>query len=132
MLPSCVVSLLARLRRTCPRVMTWPDPLFAGLGTVVARAIIRSDYGRSPRPPPSGEAEPDTERHRLPTAVTALLVEIPRDRPAVLVLEDGHWADVPTLLLLRHLTRAAGNARVLLLTTFRDTEADVSEALSET
>ena len=48
------------------------------------------------------------------------------------MLEDGHWADAPTLLLLRHLARAAGNARVLLLATFRDTEADVPEALSET
>ena len=50
-------------------------------------------------------------------------------RPVLLVLEDGHWADAPTLLLLRHLARAAGDARVLLLATFRDTEADVPEAL---
>ena len=48
------------------------------------------------------------------------------------MLEDGHWADASTLLLLRHLARAAGDARVLLLATFRDTEADVPEALSET
>ena len=34
-------------------------------------------------------------------------------RPVLLVLEDGHWADASTLLLLRHLARAAGNARVL-------------------
>ena len=48
------------------------------------------------------------------------------------MLEDGHWADAPTLLLLRHLARAAGSARMLLLATFRDTEADIPEALSET
>jgi DNA-binding CsgD family transcriptional regulator/tetratricopeptide (TPR) repeat protein len=77
------------------------------------------------------QADPDTERHRLHTAVTDLLAGVGR-RPVVLVLEDGHWADAPTLLLLRHLARAAGNARVLLLATFRDTEADVPEALSET
>src|SRR5438105_615848 len=41
-------------------------------------------------------------------------------------------ADAPTLLLLRHLTRAAGSARLLLLGTFRDTEADLPESLSET
>ena len=45
-------------------------------------------------------------------------------RPVLLVLEDAHWADAPTLLLLRHLARAAGGARLLLLATFRDTEAD--------
>ena len=63
---------------------------------------------------------------------TDLLAGVTRARPVLLVLEDGHWADAPTLLLLRHLARAAGNARVLLLATFRDTEADVPEALSET
>ena len=77
------------------------------------------------------EADPDTERHRLHTAVTELLAGLSA-RPVLLVLEDGHWADAPTLLLLRHLARAAGHARVLLLATFRDTEADVPEALSET
>ena len=34
----------------------------------------------------------------------------PGRRPALLVLEDVHWADAPTLLLLRHLARA-GSAR---------------------
>jgi DNA-binding CsgD family transcriptional regulator/tetratricopeptide (TPR) repeat protein len=82
--------------------------------------------------PPPVQADPDTERHRLHTAVTDLLVNVTRSRPALLVLEDGHWADAPTLLLLRHLTRAAGDARVLLLATFRDTEADVPGSLSET
>ena len=82
--------------------------------------------------PPPVDADPDTERHRLHTAVTDLLTGVTRGRPALLVLEDGHWADAPTLLLLRHLTRAAGHARMLVLATFRDTEADVPEALSET
>jgi ATP/maltotriose-dependent transcriptional regulator MalT len=81
--------------------------------------------------PPPVEADPDTGRHRLHTAVTDLLVGI-SGRPLLLVIEDGHWADAPTLLLLRHLARAAGHARVLLLATFRDTEADVPETLSET
>ncbi len=76
-------------------------------------------------------ADPDTERHRLHTAVTDLLDGISATRPVLLVLEDAHWADAPTLLLLRHLARAAGNARLLLLTTFRDAEPDVPQALAE-
>ena len=78
------------------------------------------------------KADPDTERHRLHTAVNDLLTSVGRERPVLLVLEDGHWADAPTLLLLRHLARAAGSARVLLLCTFRDTQADVPAMLSET
>src|SRR5205823_8139805 len=82
--------------------------------------------------PPPVEADPDTERHRLHTAVTDLLTAIGRRRPVLLVIEDGHWADTPTLLLLRHLARGAADARMLLLGTFRDTEADVPDTLSET
>ena len=81
--------------------------------------------------PPAVDADPDTERHRLHTAVADLLAGVTRRRPALVVLEDGHWADAPTLLLLRHLARAGG-ARMLLLATFRDTETDVPHGLAET
>jgi DNA-binding CsgD family transcriptional regulator/tetratricopeptide (TPR) repeat protein len=77
------------------------------------------------------EADPDTERHRLHMAVADLLANVSRARPILLVIEDGHWADAPTLQLIRHLARAAWNARLLLLVTFRDTEADLSRDLSE-
>ncbi len=82
--------------------------------------------------PEPAEADPDTERHRLHTAVADLLGNVSRQRPVLLVLEDGHWADAPTLLLLRHLARSAWSARLLLLVTFRDTEADVPGELAET
>jgi DNA-binding CsgD family transcriptional regulator len=79
--------------------------------------------------PPPG-VDPDTERHRLHGAVGDLLVAASRAAPVVLVIEDAHWADTPTLLLLRHLARGASDARALLVTTFRDTEAEVPEALA--
>ena len=78
------------------------------------------------------EADPDTERHRLHTEVADLLANVSRERPILLVLEDGQWADAPTLLLLRHLARSACSARLLLLATFRDTEVDPPGELSET
>ena len=76
-------------------------------------------------------ADPDTERHRLHTAVTDVLAGAGRRQPLVLVLEDGHWADTPTLVLLRHLARATTEARVLVLATFRDTDADVPAELAD-
>ena len=81
---------------------------------------------------PPVQADPDTERHRLHLAVADVLARVSRARPVLLVLEDGHWADGPSLLLLRHLARAAGHARLLLLATFRDTEAELPQALAET
>jgi DNA-binding CsgD family transcriptional regulator/tetratricopeptide (TPR) repeat protein len=110
-----------------------PAELRAALGTTggeLTRLLpdLAQRVGELPQPV---KADPDTERHRLHTAVTDLLAGVSR-RPVLLVLEDGHWADASTLLLLRHLARAAGRARVLVLATFRDTEADLPAALSET
>jgi DNA-binding CsgD family transcriptional regulator/tetratricopeptide (TPR) repeat protein len=82
--------------------------------------------------PPPVAADPDTERHRLHVAVADLLAAAGRRTPLVLVVEDGHWADAPTLLLLRHLARVATEARSLVVTTFRDTEAEVPQPLAAT
>jgi predicted ATPase/DNA-binding CsgD family transcriptional regulator len=78
------------------------------------------------------QADADTERHRLHTAVAELLANVSRTTPMLLVLEDAHWADAATLLLLRHLARSAWSARLLILATFRDSEADVPAELHET
>ncbi len=75
------------------------------------------------------ETEAETERHRLFEAVTDLLTEIAQQSPVVLVLDDIHWADKPTLLLLRHVLRAP-RMRLLVLATYRDTDLDRSHPLS--
>jgi ATP/maltotriose-dependent transcriptional regulator MalT len=113
---------------------TDPDELRAALdsgGGELTRVIpdLPARIGELPEPV---EADPDTERHRLHLAVSDLLAAISRRQPVLLVLEDGHWADGSTLLLLRHLARAPIDARLLLVATFRDTETDVPEALTET
>ncbi len=114
--------------------VTDPAELGAALGTgggELTRLLpdLPSRVGELPEPV---EADPDTERHRLHTAVAELLENVSRSRPMLVVLEDGHWADTPTLLMLRHLARSAGGGRLLLLATFRDTEADVPAGLAET
>jgi DNA-binding CsgD family transcriptional regulator len=77
-------------------------------------------------------ADSDAERHRLHAAVTDLLTTAGARAPVLLVLEDLHWADMSTLLLLRHLARSATGARMLVAATFRDVEADMPPALTET
>jgi DNA-binding CsgD family transcriptional regulator/tetratricopeptide (TPR) repeat protein len=103
----------------------------AGAGGELTRLLpdLPARVGDLPAPV---KADPDTERHRLHTVVADLLAAVSQRQPLLLVIEDGHWADAPTLLLLRHLARAARIARVLVLATFRDTEGDVPAALSET
>jgi predicted ATPase/DNA-binding CsgD family transcriptional regulator len=82
--------------------------------------------------PPPVEADQDTERHRLHIAVTDLLTSVSGRTPVLLVIEDAHWADLSTLLLIRHLGRAAAETRMLVLTTFRDIEAELPTELAET
>src|SRR3954452_288043 len=122
------VEALDHLERTVDA-----DELRAALGPTggeLARLLpdLPARVGGLPAPV---AADPDPERHRLHTAVADLLTGISHGRPVLLVLEDGHWADTPTLLLMRFLTRAAGRARLLLLATFRDAEVDVPPTLVE-
>jgi len=79
--------------------------------------------------------EPEGARFRLFEAVGAVLAGLSEERPLLFVLEDLHWADKPTLLLLSHLVRAPGPVRLLLLGTYRETElrwaAPLAGALAE-
>jgi DNA-binding CsgD family transcriptional regulator/tetratricopeptide (TPR) repeat protein len=81
--------------------------------------------------PPLVPADADTERHRLHRAVSDLLAAAGRGAPVLLLLEDIHWADAPSLLLVRHVVRTGADARVLLVATFRDAETDVPTEFSE-
>lgn len=81
--------------------------------------------------PAPAATDPDAERHRLHTAVTDLLVGISSEAPLLLVLEDVHWADASTLRLTRHLVRSGTAARMLLVATFRDAEADMPAELAD-
>jgi DNA-binding CsgD family transcriptional regulator len=50
-------------------------------------------------------------------------------RPAVLVIEDIHWADTATLDLIRFLGRRIARVRALMLVTFRDEEVGARSAV---
>ena len=54
-----------------------------------------------------------------------------RVMPIVNVLEDLHWADESTLLLLRHLAQRVGTVPYLLVGTYRDVELDVSKPFAK-
>ncbi len=110
-----------------------PDELRADLGTAggeLTRLLpdLPQRVGELPAPI---AADADTERHRLHTAVGDLMANVGRRQPVLFMLEDGHWADGATLLLVRHLARATTDARMLLVATFRDTEADVPAELAD-
>src|SRR5919201_1385497 len=52
-------------------------------------------------------SDPRSEEYLLFEATRSWLVELSRQQPVVVVLDDLHWASKPVLLLLRHALQAA-------------------------
>jgi DNA-binding SARP family transcriptional activator len=92
-------------------------------GSELAR-LIPELRRRLPELSPPGAQDSETERYRLFEAVVELLGEVAASAPVVLVLDDLHWADRPTLMLLRHIARVPRMQRVSILGAFRGTERD--------
>ncbi|MDX6717721.1 MAG: hypothetical protein QOH30_4279 [Baekduia sp.] len=76
-------------------------------------------------------ADPEIERHRLFEAVADLLTLADDGGGVVLILDDLHWADKGSLLLLRHLLRTADPMSLLLIGTYRDTDLSRTHPLAE-
>jgi ActR/RegA family two-component response regulator len=66
--------------------------------------------------------DPDTARFRLFDAAASFLKNSAAHRPIVLVLDDLHAADTPSLLLLRFVADELADAHLLVLACYRDTE----------
>jgi hypothetical protein len=78
---------------------------------------------REPSPP-----DDDIDRLRLYEAIGRWVASLATRGPALVVLEDLHWADHATLLALRHLLRHPPAAGAMVLMTYRDTEPDPAPA----
>ncbi|MBV7334822.1 hypothetical protein KFU94_42610 [Chloroflexi bacterium TSY] len=64
-------------------------------------------------------ADPEQLRHRTLMSLRDLFIAIACQQPAVLVLEDLHWADTLTLDLIALLMEALTNAPLLLFCVYR-------------
>ena len=77
-------------------------------------------------------SEPETERFRLFQAVLGWLEATASIAPLMLVLDDLHWANESTLLMLEHVVSRLGASRVCLVATYRDSELGRYDALRRT
>jgi len=102
-----------------------------GEGASDLAKLVSEVRARVPDIPSTREQEPEAERYRLLDAVASFLVNASTANPLLLILDDLHWADKPSLLLLEHLTRRLEGARILVLGTYRDVELDRRHPLSE-
>lgn len=81
--------------------------------------------------PDTGPAEDDgIARHALFDALTGFLRRLAIERPIALILDDLHWAQLPTLAMLEHVLIGCTDVRLLVVATFRTTEPDRSDELT--
>ena len=102
-----------------------------GDGAALLGEIVPELRARVPETP-AGAAPPVEEgRFRLWRAVTALVHEATKAKPALLVLDDLHAADQSSLSLLHFLSRQLRPMRVLVLGSYRDVEARMDAATGD-
>jgi DNA-binding CsgD family transcriptional regulator/tetratricopeptide (TPR) repeat protein len=103
--------------------------------TAVVRSVVRR-YGRdgvvaglhretighlSWLVPDLGPARPDDDgtHEVMGAAILSLVERLSRDEPVVLVLEDVHWADISSWVVIEHLVRNVADVPVLVVATQR-------------
>ena len=101
-----------------------------GPGAAEVAAILPELRERIPglRPPAAPKSE--GARFRLFAATAEFLRRASDKRPLVLILDDLHAADTPSLLLLRFVARELGSMHVLLVAAMRDVDPLPAEPLT--
>jgi hypothetical protein len=102
-----------------------------GSGAAEVARIVSEVRERLPGlPEPGAMLEPEAAQFRLFDAVASFLKNAAATAPLLVVLDDLHWADKPTLLLLQHVAREIGRSRLLVLGTYRDVEVGRAHPLA--
>jgi predicted ATPase len=70
----------------------------------------------------AGDVESPVDRFRVFDEVTEAVCGVADKSGLVVILDDIHWGDEPSLLVLRHLADQVAGARLLVLAAFRDVE----------
>jgi DNA-binding SARP family transcriptional activator len=79
----------------------------------------------------SGAVADESERYLLFGAVVDLLSRASQLAPTLLVLDDLHWADRPSIQLLRHLIGTDTPLRLLVVGAYRDSEIGSGHPLAD-
>ena len=85
-----------------------------------ALSALLADH--APRPGDTSGAESTHARFQLFETIAGALERLCAEAPLLVVLDDLHWADAASLLLLRFIATELADARLLVLGTYRDVE----------
>jgi predicted ATPase len=102
-----------------------------GLGAADIAEVVSEIRDRLPGLEPLLALQPEQARFRLFDSITTFLRNATQSQPLMLVLDDLHWADKPSLLLLQFLARQLGESHLLVVGCYRDLELSRQHPLSE-
>ena len=110
-----------------------PDAVLAasagGSATEIARLLPSlAGLGQAPSMSP----DPEGERYRLFSGVVDVFARATSAAPLLLALDDLHWADAPSLQLLRYLVGMEAPLKLVVVATYRDTDIDERHELLAT
>jgi class 3 adenylate cyclase len=110
-----------------------PDDLQKELGEGASdvASLVSEIRQRLPDLPESTRTAGDDSRYHLFESVSNFLLNAATVHPIVLVVEDLHWADAPSLRLLCHLARHLAGSRLLVIGTWREIEVTRGHPLTE-
>lgn len=103
-----------------------------GPGAADIDEIVSQVGDKLPDLAPAPALEPEQARFRLFVSIANFLRNACLVQPLVLVLDDLHWADRSSLLLLEFLAREIAASRLLLIGCYRDVELTGQHPLSQT
>ena len=111
-----------------------PGQLSAMLGPSAARLGPLMPELAEAAPPPGllPVADLGAARFQLNQAVAGLLRGAAEVRPLLVVIDDLHWADVPSLSLLAFLASELKDTRLVVVGTYRDVEVVAGQPLAGT
>jgi predicted ATPase len=110
-----------------------PTALLDTLGSAAPEAakLVPELRERFPDIPEPRKLAPEQERFYLFNNLRDFFERLASKRPLLLIVEDLHWTDEPTLLLLQHIVQQLHETPVLMVGTYRDTELDVARSLAK-
>ncbi|MEA2827502.1 MAG: hypothetical protein QOG43_1941 [Actinomycetota bacterium] len=85
------------------------------------RQVLRS-LGLDPPPVTPSDVESPEDRFRVVDEMARAVLAAAGSGCLLVIVDDIHWADEPSLFALRHLADHIGGARLLVVATFRDVE----------
>lgn len=123
------VEILEEIARVTP-----PGVFREALGDAASEAAKLMPQLRRlfPDIPPPLVLPPEQERRYLFNSLQEYLQRAARLQPLLWIIEDLHWADSSTLMLLEFFAQNLGQIPVLILGTYRDAELEAAHPLNRT